>query len=100
MAEIDDHFLKDGWLSDTQEHGVICSRIESDRDKSGYSWTSYEVRSACRGIYVGIDSRPSPSQVWGFEEIQGERHYTRHIKFSEKPGGKVVYARLVYDYCE
>jgi len=100
VAEIDDHFLKDGWLSDTQEHGVICSRIESDRDKSGYSWTSYEVRSACRGIYVGIDSRPSPSQVWGFEEIQGERHYTRHIKFSEKPGGKVVYARLVYDYCE
>jgi hypothetical protein len=40
-----------------------------------------------------------PSQVWGFEEIQGERHYARHIKFSEKPGGKVVYARLVYDYC-
>lgn len=78
VVEIDDHFLKDGWLSDTQEHGVICSQIESDRDKSGYSWTSYEV--------------------WGFEEIQGERHYARHIKFSEKPGGKVVYARLVYDY--
>jgi hypothetical protein len=58
VAEIDDHFLKDGWLSDTQEHGVICSRIESDEDKSGYSWSSYEVCSACSGIYVGIDSRP------------------------------------------
>jgi len=100
VDEVEDHFLKDGWLSDTQEHGVICSWIGSDKEKSGYSWTSDEVGSACRGIYVGIDSRPSPSQVWGFEEIQGERNYTRHIKFSERPGGKVVYARLVYDYCE
>lgn len=78
VDEIEDKFLRDGWLPDTQEHGVICSWIESDRERSGYSWTSYEV--------------------WGFEEIQGERHYTRHIRFTEKPGGKVVYARLVYDY--
>jgi hypothetical protein len=39
-------------------------------------------------------------QVWGFEEIQGERRYARHMRFVEKPGGNVAYARLVYDFCE
>ncbi|KAH9975628.1 hypothetical protein BJV74DRAFT_862591 [Russula compacta] len=79
VDEIEDEFMKDGWLPDTQEHGVICSWIESDAIKNnGYNWTSDEI--------------------WGFEEIEGERRYTRHIKFTERPGGKVVYARLVYDY--
>ncbi|KAH9002783.1 hypothetical protein EDB86DRAFT_2898006 [Lactarius hatsudake] len=76
--DIEDDCLKRGWLPDTVEHGVIASRIESDTKKSAYSWTSDEV--------------------WGFEEVKGERRYTRHIKFTEKPGGKVVEARVVYDY--
>jgi hypothetical protein len=100
VDEIEDSFLKDGWVADTREHGLVCSWIESDREKSGYNWTSYEVRSSSRPPYLGPDSEPFPSQVWGFEEIQGEIRYARHIKFTEKPGGTVVYARLVYDYCE
>ncbi|KAI9429739.1 hypothetical protein H4582DRAFT_1189833 [Lactarius indigo] len=78
VGDIEDDFLKGGWLPDTVEHGVIASSIESDTNKSGYSWTSDEV--------------------WGFEEVKGERRYTRRIKFTEKPGGKVVQARVVYDY--
>ncbi|KAH9065244.1 hypothetical protein EDB87DRAFT_1594662 [Lactarius vividus] len=78
VEDIEGDFLKSGWLPDTVEHGVIASWIESDTKKSGYSWTSDEV--------------------WGFEEVKGERRYTRHIKFTEKPGGKVVEARIVYDY--
>ncbi|KAH9166100.1 hypothetical protein EDB89DRAFT_2101651 [Lactarius sanguifluus] len=78
VGDIEDDFLKGGWLPDTVEHGVISSWIESDTKKSGYSWTSDEV--------------------WGFQEVKGERRYTRHIKFTEKPGGKVVEARIVYDY--
>jgi len=78
VGDIEDDYLKGGWLPDTLEHGVIASWIESDTKKSGYSWTSDEV--------------------WGFEEVKGERHYTRHIRFTEKPGGKVVQARIVYDY--
>lgn len=78
VGDIEDDFLKGGWLPDTLEHGVIASWIESDTKKSGYSWISDEV--------------------WGFEEVNGKRHYTRHIKFTEKPGGKVVQARVVYDY--
>ncbi|KAI0304249.1 hypothetical protein B0F90DRAFT_1626063 [Multifurca ochricompacta] len=78
LEDIEDDFLKGTWLSDTQEHGAICSWLRSDTEKSGYSWTSEEV--------------------WGFEEIEGERHYARRIKFTEKPGGQVVRARIVYDY--
>ncbi|KAN0129521.1 hypothetical protein V8E53_012703 [Lactarius tabidus] len=78
VEDIEEDFLRGGWLPDTVEHGVIGSWIESDTAKSGYSWTSDEV--------------------WGFEEVKGERRYTRHVKFTEKPGGKVVKARIVYDY--
>ncbi len=61
VDEIEDKFLKDGWLPDTQEHGVICSWIESDRERSGYSWTSYEVRSLSRDLNLVPDSEHSPS---------------------------------------
>ena len=44
VGDIEDDFLKGGWLPDTLEHGVIASWIESDTKKSGYSWTSNEVR--------------------------------------------------------
>jgi hypothetical protein len=78
VGDIEDDFLKGGWLPDTLEHGVIATWLESDTKKSGYSWTADEV--------------------WGFEEVKGERHFTRRVKFTEKPGGKVVHARIVYDY--
>jgi hypothetical protein len=61
VDEIEDKFLKDGWLPDTQEHGVICSWIESDRERSAYSWTSYEVRSLSRDLNLVPDSEQSPS---------------------------------------
>ncbi|EXJ79565.1 hypothetical protein A1O3_07844 [Capronia epimyces CBS 606.96] len=35
-------------------------------------------------------------QTWGFEEIKGERRYTRRVVVWK--GGKVQRARLVYDY--
>jgi len=44
VGDIEDDYLKGGWLPDTLEHGVIASWIESDTKKSGYSWTSDEVR--------------------------------------------------------
>jgi hypothetical protein len=43
VGDIEDDFLRGGWLPDTVEHGVIASWIESDTAKSGYSWTSDEV---------------------------------------------------------
>lgn len=38
-------------------------------------------------------------QVWGFEEIDGQRRHTRHLHFIG-PKGEDIKARLVYDYCE
>jgi hypothetical protein len=43
VEDIEEDFLRGGWLPDTVEHGVIGSWIESDTAKSGYSWTSDEV---------------------------------------------------------
>jgi hypothetical protein len=38
----------------------------------------------------------SAEMVWGFEEVEGERHYTRRAVV--KNGEKVERVRLVYDY--
>ncbi len=38
-------------------------------------------------------------QVWGFETVNGEKRYARHVYF-EGPKGEVVTIRLVYDYRE
>lgn len=43
VEDIEDDFLRGGWLPDTVEHGVIALWTESDTAKSGYSWTSDEV---------------------------------------------------------
>ncbi|TFK49996.1 hypothetical protein OE88DRAFT_1632087 [Heliocybe sulcata] len=77
LAEIQDAFLKEGWTADTVEHGVIYTRIESDTEKPEGAW--------------------SLEQVWGFEDIAGDRRHTRHVKGTDSKGD-VVTARLVYDY--
>lgn len=40
-----------------------------------------------------------PVQTWGFEEINDERRYVRHVDFVG-PGDEHIQARLVYDFCE
>ncbi|KAG5647600.1 hypothetical protein DXG03_008953 [Asterophora parasitica] len=74
---LEDEFLKKNWTADTLEHGVIQSYVESNTPKSGTTWIA--------------------NQTWGVEEINGERRYTRHIKFTG-PGGEDIECRLVYDY--
>lgn len=77
VEDIEHEFLRVGWLPDTTEHGAINSYVESDTPKSGTSWTA--------------------EQIWGFEEVNGERRYVRHVRFIG-PGGENIQARLVYDY--
>ena len=36
-------------------------------------------------------------QVWGFEQVNGEKRYTRHVHFVG-PGGEIIDIRLVYAY--
>jgi len=77
LDQIENDFLRSGWLPDTEEHGAINSYVKSDTPKSGTTWTA--------------------EQIWGFEEINGERRYVRHLDFTG-PGGEHLQARLVYDF--
>jgi len=70
-------FLKEGWTPDTIEHGVVQAHAESNTQKSGTTWIA--------------------NQTWGMEEINGERRYARHVKFTG-PNSEDIEARLVYDY--
>ncbi|KII93795.1 hypothetical protein PLICRDRAFT_36026 [Plicaturopsis crispa FD-325 SS-3] len=77
VDEIDNEYLKRDWLPDVAEHGAIHSYVQSDTEKSGTTWIA--------------------EQIWGFEVVDGERRYARHISFTG-PGGEHIDARLVYDY--
>jgi len=74
---LDSDFLKKNWTLDTLEHGVVQSYDESDTPKSKTTWIA--------------------NQTWGIEEIDGERRYTRHVKFTG-PKGQDIECRMVYDY--
>ncbi|KAK0208155.1 hypothetical protein DFS33DRAFT_1371692 [Desarmillaria ectypa] len=73
VGELEEEFLKTGWTEDTVEHGVIQAYAESDTPKSGTTWIA--------------------NQTWGVEEVNGERRYARHIKFTG-PAGEDIQARL------
>ncbi|KZV94883.1 hypothetical protein EXIGLDRAFT_736291 [Exidia glandulosa HHB12029] len=77
LDELEHAWHKEGWTPDTAEHGVIESYVESDTPKSKTTWVGH--------------------QTWGFQEIDGVRRYTRHIKFTG-PKGEDVQALMVYDY--
>ncbi|THV02291.1 hypothetical protein K435DRAFT_653618 [Dendrothele bispora CBS 962.96] len=72
-----DQSLKMGWTEDTLENGVIQTEMRSDKASGGKGWTNV--------------------QIWGFEIINGERRYTRHVQFTG-PGGESIKGKLVYDY--
>ncbi|KAG2023072.1 LCCL domain-containing protein [Coprinopsis cinerea AmutBmut pab1-1] len=76
-SEIDIDFLKNGWTADTLENGVIQSYSESNTPKSGTTWIA--------------------NQAWGIKDVNGERRYVRHVKFTG-PKGEDIEAVLVYDY--
>ena len=71
LADVDDDdFLKTSWLDPEGEH------IQAIAESIGNGWTA--------------------DQIWGFEEIKGERRYVRHVVVRKGDDWKL--ARLVYDY--
>ncbi|KAJ7099604.1 hypothetical protein C8R43DRAFT_1048524 [Mycena crocata] len=76
-SELEEEFLKTGWTADTVEHGLIESYVYSDTPKSNTTW-------------IG-------DQTWGIEEINGERRYARHVKFTG-PKAEDIECKLYYDY--
>ncbi|KAI3615589.1 lccl domain-containing protein [Moniliophthora roreri] len=77
LNELDDDHLKQGWTKDSLEHGLIETYVVSDTPKSGRSWINI--------------------QVWGIEEINGERRFVRRIVLTDKDG-KHIAIRMVFDY--
>ncbi|KAM5356198.1 hypothetical protein ACJ41O_002844 [Fusarium nematophilum] len=71
LDEVDDEFLKKGWLVEG-DGKFILSYVESKTN----GWIA--------------------TQVWGFEEINGERRYARHVLVTK--GSERVTGKLVYDY--
>ncbi|KAJ7783632.1 hypothetical protein DFH07DRAFT_873695 [Mycena maculata] len=76
-SELEEEFLKKDWTADTLEHGLIQSYVYSDTPKSGTTWIA--------------------NQAWGIQELNGERRYVRHLKFTG-PQGQDIEILLVYDY--
>ncbi|TFL06798.1 hypothetical protein BDV98DRAFT_164972 [Pterulicium gracile] len=78
VADIEHEYLKTGWTEDTIKHGTLRTVSVSDVAKGNIKqWTA--------------------DQVWGFELIEGERRYTRRIKFTG-PDGEGVEIRMVHNY--
>jgi len=77
LADVTDEYLNSGWLPEVSRDGGVEAYAEADKEKNSYSWKS--------------------NMVWGFEDINGERRYTRRIRFTGSDGEDIK-ARLVYDY--
>ncbi|KAG8827306.1 hypothetical protein FRC19_004174 [Serendipita sp. 401] len=71
-------FLQKGWTKDTLENpkGVIYTQAVSNTEISGKVWTA--------------------EQVWGLEEFNGEKRFTKHVYFFTPE--ETVTAKMVYDY--
>jgi hypothetical protein len=96
VGEVDDEFLKSGWTEDAVEDGLILAVARSDTAKSGMEWTAEQVR-----LYRLVILVPHILQTWGFEVLNDERRYARHVKFtsSNKKDGP-IFKHLYYDYSE
>lgn len=70
LAELDDDFLKEGFEDGTTE--VI------------HTWTEH------------LDSGATTQQAWGFEIIDGQRYYVRHVV--ARKGDQVARIKMVYDW--
>ena len=74
LSEVEDPWMKEGWLPEMSEgdNKMVQSYVESVNN----GWTA--------------------DQTWGFADINGERRYVRRAIV--KKGKDVKKARLVYDY--
>ena len=77
-ADITDPYLKEGWE-------------EGEAENTGVGGVSH-----IQSLVESIDNGWTAEQIWGFQVVGGERHYTRNI-IVEK-GDERVTIRLVYDY--
>jgi hypothetical protein len=54
LDEIENEYLKKGWLQDTEQHGAINAYAQSDTPKSGTSWTADQVQFRCQNPSLAL----------------------------------------------
>ncbi|KAF9525803.1 hypothetical protein CPB83DRAFT_896697 [Crepidotus variabilis] len=77
VNELDETFLREGWTTDTLDHGVVEILGTSNTEKSGTTWTA--------------------SQALGIGEIEGLRRYIRAVHFTG-PEKEKFQTRVIFDY--
>jgi len=78
LDDVEDEYLKDGWLEGEEENGGSGGErhVESYSFNEENGWTA--------------------DQIWGFAVIDGQRYYTRRIVVTK--GSEVLKVRLVYNW--
>ena len=96
---IEDAYLKEGWDAHQsgEEDGVLLFYDESVVENR--HWIAEQVRPLCKTWKSFHYLLPSPTKVWGFTELKGERRHVRRIRMTGKDG-KVRCFQLAYDYRE
>lgn len=74
ISEITDPHMNSGWEADWIKEGVIENFVVNEDN----DWTA--------------------AQVWGFEKINGEKRYVRHLILDCPKRKKTLKKKLVYDY--
>ena len=72
LADVQDEFLKKHWAKESEEGNVIEAHVKS--------------------VTQGWEA----SQIWGFQVVDGKRHYARNVVVTK--GDERKEARLIYEY--
>jgi hypothetical protein len=80
LEDIEDPFLRSGWL-------------EGDNEKGGPNGETHIISHV-----ESLDAPWTATQIWGFKEIDGVRRYVRNVVIAK--GSERVELQLVYDWLE
>jgi len=74
VRDVEDAYLREGWGEEMNRDDAMA--MESNVKSVGNGWTAV--------------------QIWGFEQVDGERRYSRHVVVTK--GDQRIEARLIYDF--
>ncbi|KAL7285215.1 hypothetical protein ACG7TL_000308 [Trametes sanguinea] len=97
LAEVEREWMKKDWLEESLEDDQIiftCAKADPSKNKQKCPQSRFVLESEIRPCRLLM---ATPRQTWGFELVNGEKRYTRHI-FFEGPKDEIIEIRLVYDY--
>ncbi|OTA69272.1 hypothetical protein K449DRAFT_322262 [Hypoxylon sp. EC38] len=88
VAAPDGEAIKSGWVKDDF---VARDWLEGDAEKGGPEGETHILNHV-----ESLDNGWTALQVWGFQDIGGERRYTRNIVVAK--GDKFVEFKMIYDW--